>query len=581
MADYSLKLVRAMVEQGVTTIEYELQGCQKEAAVLAGNFHIPEELEDVDFPETYSDSNTIRMVYVTPEGSVASDGRQRSIIGRHDIVDAFKGKTSFYGPYFNEEGEFVVCYSAPVLRCGKAVGVLCIEKDGYYFSTLIRGIRFIDSGESYIINEEGTDIAVSDQRHIDWVNSQYNAGKILEKQEDKVTRSIFELEQKGLAGKSGIGTYEWEGSLCYLAYEPVPSANWVLLAGLRNEEILSIINTTMHDSFTKGPTLSICIAAFLLLTGGTAIWIVTSLKKSAEVNQRLEIAANYDPLTGLMNRYGYHNALDASSSIGEGSFACVYIDVNGLHEINNHLGHQAGDQMLKCVADMLLHIFSQNSAYRIGGDEFVVFCKGCTKQDTYHKAKLLRNNLKKQGYEISIGIAWADKDINIRAMVNTAETAMQQDKEQYYRENGKERQIRELDRELEQMLLEKQDADTFLSILAPEYKGVYFVNLDSDTIRHLYIPPYFESMLKETGYLFSKALYLYSQRYVMPGYQQQFDKFCGYSDLKALLNSNVNAEFIYQKNDGSWIKLQILKFKLYSEQNRETLWIFSTIEHST
>ena len=45
---------------------------------------------------------------------------------------------------------------------------------------LISGIRFLQTGEAYIINAEGTDIAVSDLSRLDWVTSQYNARKIIE-----------------------------------------------------------------------------------------------------------------------------------------------------------------------------------------------------------------------------------------------------------------------------------------------------------------------------------------------------------------------------------------------------------------
>ncbi|MFR3751206.1 MAG: diguanylate cyclase domain-containing protein [Enterocloster sp.] len=44
-------------------------------------------------------------------------------------------------------------------------------------------------------------------------------------------------------------------------------------------------------------------------------------------------------------------------SRGSGTLGCIYIDVNGLHEINNHLGHQAGDRMLKTISGHLPGIF--------------------------------------------------------------------------------------------------------------------------------------------------------------------------------------------------------------------------------
>lgn len=569
LTDYTLRLMQSMVKQGVTTVEHELQDSQEEAAALANSLSIPAgEDRPAILPTASSRQDILRIIYVPKNDSLVSDGRQ-------DITDAFHGKNAVHGPYFNEDKKYIICYTVPVRRNGEVVGALSIEKDGYYFGALIKDIRFVDTGESYIVNTEGTTIAVSKQNHIAWVNEQYNAARILSEREDPVARSVLELEQKGLAGETGVGSYTWNGGLCYFAYAPIPSVRWALMAGLREEELTAMTQAALYASMIKEPALAACIAIFLLLIAAIVFWIVSSLKKSAEMNERLKIIANYDPLTGAMNRNSYHNALHALAAKQHCPLACVYIDVNGLHEINNHLGHQAGDEMLKTVSGALQRFFPKSDIFRIGGDEFVILCKNQDKRDVDRKTALAREELKKQSYEISIGIAWRDQDVNVLAMVNAAEDAMQRDKRRFYQENGKERQMRALDQKLEHMLLEKQDADTFLSVLAPEFKGVYFVNLGRDTIRHLYIPSYFEKILEETGDVFSKAMSLYVDRVVEPAYRRQFEKFYDYECLETLLGGANAPEYIYQKLDGTWLKLRILKFKTYAPQNRETLWIFS------
>ena len=120
--------------------------------------------------------------------------------------------------------------------------------------------------------------------------------------------------------------------------------------------------------------------------------------------------------------------------------------------------------MLKDLAEVLRQVFGPEYVYRIGGDEFVAFC-------------------------------------------------LNQDKPEVFRRmNGKERQLRVLNKKLEQILLEKQDADTFLSVWAPGFNGVYFVNLSGDAIRHLFIPSYFQELLEETKDKFSEALRLNANR---------------------------------------------------------------------
>lgn len=579
LTDYTIKFVSSVAEQGVVSIENELKNSREKTEDLASMIVLPTKEDKIKFPSGTSHPDILRMVYVSEDSTVSSDGRQRDVSNREDVLEAFSGKTSIYGPYFNSENEYVICYSAPIYQNGKINGVLSIEKDGYYFCELIKNILFVDTGESYIINSEGTDIAVSDQEHINWVNDGYNAQKLIKEKDDASVRSIIELEQKGLNGESGVGTYYWEDGLCYVVYIPIPSVNWVLLSGLREEELAAMMKSTLLSSFTKGPILSVCIGLLLLLTALIIFWIISNSKKASEINAKLNILANYDSLTGTKNRNSYQAALESLSQKDYHSIACIYIDANGLHEINNRLGHQAGDSMLKTIADTLFKSLPQSEVYRIGGDEFVVLCLNEEKLDICNKMELVRNVLRKEGYEISIGIEWRNAHMDTSAIVHNAENAMLQDKELYYKQNGKERQIRTLNQEVEQMVLEKQDADTFLSVLAPGFKGVYFVDLGSDTIRHLFIPSYFEEILKESEDKFSSALHLYARRIIKPEYQAEFIKFCQYQDLEAQLNSNKTPEFSYQKIDGTWIKLQILKFKTYTVHTRETLWIFEVVDN--
>lgn len=579
LIENTLYLFSSMVEQGVTMIEYELQAGKKDAVDLAESFSLSNcDGKAINFPAVDSNPYIMRMIYVTDKDVVASDGLHSDIRERADIVKAFSDKVSIYGPYFNENNEYVICYSAPVVQDGKVAGVLSIEKEGDYFCSLIQDIQFMGTGESYIINEEGTDIAVSNQSHIEWVDEQYNAEKILNTKEDPITRSVFELEQKGLKGEKGTGNYYWDNGLCYLAYAPIPSTGWVLLAGVRDEELAAMTQSVLYSSIIKSPVFNVCIMVFLMLTGIIVYWIVSSFKKTAAVNKELKTIANHDPLTGTLNRNSFHTAMDTLSNEENSSLACIYIDANGLHEINNHLGHQAGDNMLKTVVEVFRRVFSPENVYRIGGDEFVVFCRNQEEQEVYNKSEHARKDLKKQGYEISIGIEWRASNIDIKTMVNVAEESMKLDKQRYYQANGKERQIRVLDQKLEKMVLEKQDADAFLSVLAPTFKGVYFVDLGNDTVRHIFIPPYFAEMLEEAGDVFSKALKFYAEQIVKSEYRREFEKFCDLAFVKKLLDMDNTPEFIYQKKDGSWMKLRILKFKIYTEQCRETLWLFLDIE---
>lgn len=87
-------------------------------------------------------------------------------------------------------------------------------------------------------------------------------------------------------------------------------------------------------------------------------------------------AASRDALTGLANRRTVHAAVAnaiARAERGLGTPSVVVVDLDGFKEINDHLGHQAGDALLRAVADRLTRTArTVDTVGRLGGDEFVV-----------------------------------------------------------------------------------------------------------------------------------------------------------------------------------------------------------------
>jgi len=107
----------------------------------------------------------------------------------------------------------------------------------------------------------------------------------------------------------------------------------------------------------------------------------TDVTKTRLAEEKVAHLASYDGLTGLPNRRSFINevgrALERSRRSGS-PFAVFFVDLDRFKNINDSLGHAAGDTLLKVVASRLTHLLRKTDMVaRLGGDEFVVLLENC------------------------------------------------------------------------------------------------------------------------------------------------------------------------------------------------------------
>jgi len=102
--------------------------------------------------------------------------------------------------------------------------------------------------------------------------------------------------------------------------------------------------------------------------------------------QRLALLANLDDLTGVGNRRTFESRLVEACARCDRSgdqLAVFYIDLNDFKQINDELGHQTGDQVLRIVAERLRSTLRiQDTVARLGGDEFAVIVEPVQNQES-------------------------------------------------------------------------------------------------------------------------------------------------------------------------------------------------------
>ncbi|MEE0731246.1 MAG: GGDEF domain-containing protein, partial [Oscillospiraceae bacterium] len=110
------------------------------------------------------------------------------------------------------------------------------------------------------------------------------------------------------------------------------------------------------------------------------IGVITDIDKLKQETFALEKAVMLDSFTGLYNKKRF---IELSERIltehQDQSHALLLLDIDNFKQINDTLGHQVGDQVLRLVSEMLREAFQERDIVgRFGGDEFVVLCRNLT-----------------------------------------------------------------------------------------------------------------------------------------------------------------------------------------------------------
>jgi diguanylate cyclase (GGDEF)-like protein len=139
--------------------------------------------------------------------------------------------------------------------------------------------------------------------------------------------------------------------------------------------IVASYGITLHLLNPPGSVLSrwIMLSGFVI---GAAVVVKLLSERIEELIRELRASASSDPLTGLANRRGlglaYARELARHQRHG-GAFALLVCDLDRFKQINDGLGHKAGDRALVEIAGILrAHVRPGDTAARIGGDEFAV-----------------------------------------------------------------------------------------------------------------------------------------------------------------------------------------------------------------
>lgn len=280
--------------------------------------------------------------------------------------------------------------------------------------------------------------------------------------------------QYNIRGKKG---------LCCTA--PIESKSWHLAVIIYP----SVLERAQKEVSGNLFTVSILIMTIMLLYLISALSV--QAKSNRIVNTRLLNSAIKDGLTGLFNRRAYEEDLrNLDTGKLDENFNYIAFDVNGLKNVNDNLGHEAGDELIRAAANCISNCFgSFGKVYRTGGDEFIAVINA-----TEEEIETIKENFSAQTK------AWKGKytsnlvipagfisrkempDASIMEMTKIADQRMYREKTLFYIASGVDRRAK----------------NAAYEVLCESYTKILKINLTTDDFNIIQMDP--NERIQSKGY---------------------------------------------------------------------------------
>jgi diguanylate cyclase (GGDEF)-like protein/PAS domain S-box-containing protein len=285
-----------------------------------------------------------------------------------------------------------------------------LEAEAAGLRQALDGLRDLEAKHRVLLDESSDPIFMfqADGQYV-YVNRAFAEG-VIRKQEDIIGRKIWDVFSKEEADKR-FATVRWvfENRATKVIEVRVPRPD--------------------------GDRFYLTTAKPVFDDGGAVKWVICISKEITEwkqMEQELKYFSTHDALTGLFNR----NYFDAEWGRLQVSrlypMGIVVSDVDNLKQVNDRLGHSAGDQLLQRAAQLLRQSFrAEDIIARLGGDEFVVLLPKADETAVRAAVARLQAHLTDQTdpqLSLSIGVAVGHENSVLTEVMREADLAMYQDK---------------------------------------------------------------------------------------------------------------------------------------------------------
>ncbi len=323
------------------------------------------------------------------------------------FYEPIKKKASMWiGPYYDDVlGKNLYTYSSPLFVDGEPIGIVAMDISIDTLESVAKSVKVYMDGD-VIITDSEKNILYS-EIHPDGIAYDQLGTEMLNKIGDLRLDVPIEYAPSGVNVKAyytklrsgmylGIhiplsALYEWQHSLFILtAFATLCCLILATILAIRViNSIVKPLNelTRAADAVARGE-MDTKIEIKSNDEVGVLAGVLSKTLDTLEANiKMLEGTARIDALTGINNKNAFQKteeAINSSIDFRYEMFTVAVFDINDLKITNDTYGHEAGDKLIKTVADMLKTVYGERKCFRIGGDEFAGILRGCDIKTAYN-----------------------------------------------------------------------------------------------------------------------------------------------------------------------------------------------------
>jgi diguanylate cyclase (GGDEF)-like protein len=337
-----------------------------------------------------------------------------------------------------DTGRLVITLSKRVMRDGHMIGVLALDVFVDSLVELFTDDSTLENSYVFIVDSDMGVIIHPDKDSFYYDDTPRRLDSAGLSDYPKIVEAIKE-------NKQGVIISDYDGVKRTIYFQGIDESGWYVINAIDNS-LITAGTVNLRNKFLVMAVLVIFFSIFIDL-----FIRLRQYRRSRRAFDKVTDMAYMDSLTMLYNRRAYEeDVLLIKAEKEKEDLILVSLDINGLKECNDKLGHAAGDELLRGAAQCMKIAFDKNSKiYRTGGDEFSVIIHESVEEAHImlsrfdaEVASWQGNMVKKLAVSYGFVASVEYPELSFDEISALADELMYANKAEYYRINGIDRRRR-------------------------------------------------------------------------------------------------------------------------------------------